>query len=221
MAGKFPLQRLWQQRISMQDLWSSRRWLRRMPYSGMWRRVALVRTDVSEEGITSVIRVERVLQLLLAAYAVLSSLTFQTDDGGDTIFRKVGSFNRHTESSPEDGILQHVSCAKQETSKWKHGLIWNWGPANLTLTIDDYYWKLNDLIWSLVYNERTVLYSCCLVIFLHPVARSITQSFSSVFVRHYQIFWVAVGLERGPLSPCESKWGATWKKSSGSGLENW
>jgi hypothetical protein len=23
-----------------------------------------------------------------------------------------------------------------------------------------------------------------------------------------------VGLERGPLSPYESKWGATWKKSS-------
>jgi hypothetical protein len=30
-----------------------------------------------------------------------------------------------------------------------------------------------------------------------------------------------VCLERGPLSPCESKWVATWKKSSGSGLENW
>jgi hypothetical protein len=39
--------------------------------------------------------------------------------------------------------------------------------------------------------------------------------------RRYQIFWVAVGLERGPLSPCESKWGVTWKKSSGSGLKNW
>jgi hypothetical protein len=30
-----------------------------------------------------------------------------------------------------------------------------------------------------------------------------------------------VGLERGLLSPCEDKWGATWKKISGSGLENW
>jgi hypothetical protein len=30
-----------------------------------------------------------------------------------------------------------------------------------------------------------------------------------------------VGLERGPLSRCEDKWGATWKKRSGSGLENW
>jgi hypothetical protein len=39
--------------------------------------------------------------------------------------------------------------------------------------------------------------------------------------QRYQIFWVAVGLERGPLSPCESKWGVTWKKSSGSGLEDW
>jgi hypothetical protein len=36
-----------------------------------------------------------------------------------------------------------------------------------------------------------------------------------------QILWVAVGLEWGPLSPCEDKWGATWKKSSGYGLQNW
>jgi hypothetical protein len=36
-----------------------------------------------------------------------------------------------------------------------------------------------------------------------------------------QFFWVTVSLEHGPLSSCEDKWGATWKKSSGSGLENW
>jgi hypothetical protein len=36
-----------------------------------------------------------------------------------------------------------------------------------------------------------------------------------------QIFWVAMGLEQGPLSPCEGKWGATWMKSSSSDLENW
>ena len=35
--------------------------------------------------------------------------------------------------------------------------------------------------------------------------------------RRYQIFWVVVGLERGPLS---LNWGATWIKSSGSGPEN-
>ena len=35
--------------------------------------------------------------------------------------------------------------------------------------------------------------------------------------RRYQIFWVAMGLERGPLSLVKSNWGAIWiKKSSGS-----
>jgi hypothetical protein len=33
--------------------------------------------------------------------------------------------------------------------------------------------------------------------------------------------WVAVGLEWGPLSLCEDKWGSIWKKTSGPGLENW
>jgi hypothetical protein len=39
--------------------------------------------------------------------------------------------------------------------------------------------------------------------------------------RRSQIFRLAMGLERGPLSPCEDKWGATWNKGSGSGLGNW
>jgi len=30
--------------------------------------------------------------------------------------------------------------------------------------------------------------------------------------RRYQIFWVVVGLERGPLSLVRSNWGATWTK---------
>ena len=43
--------------------------------------------------------------------------------------------------------------------------------------------------------------------------------------RRYQIFWVVVGLERGPLSlstqPREVNWGATWmKKVAAPGLEN-
>ena len=33
--------------------------------------------------------------------------------------------------------------------------------------------------------------------------------------RRYQIFWVVVGLERGPLSLVRSNWGATWIKNSG------
>jgi hypothetical protein len=35
----------------------------RMPYAGMWRRVNPVRTDVSEERIASIIRVERISEL--------------------------------------------------------------------------------------------------------------------------------------------------------------
>jgi hypothetical protein len=33
--------------------------LRRMPSSGMWRGIGLVRTDVSEEGVTSIFKVEK------------------------------------------------------------------------------------------------------------------------------------------------------------------
>jgi hypothetical protein len=34
-----------------------------IPSSGMWRRVALVRTDVSEECVASIIRVKRIMVL--------------------------------------------------------------------------------------------------------------------------------------------------------------
>jgi hypothetical protein len=44
----------------------SRRWQWRMLYSWMWCRVALVRTDVSEESIVSIIRVKRISQLVTA-----------------------------------------------------------------------------------------------------------------------------------------------------------
>jgi hypothetical protein len=37
--------------------------------------------------------------------------------------------------------------------------------------------------------------------------------------RRCQIYWEVVGLERG-TEPREDNWGATWKDSSGSGLEN-
>jgi hypothetical protein len=41
----------------------SLRWLWRMPFSGMWHGLALVRTDVSEEYVASIIRLERVGEL--------------------------------------------------------------------------------------------------------------------------------------------------------------
>jgi hypothetical protein len=45
------------------DLRFSRQWLWRMPSSGMWRHVTLVRTDVSEECLTSIIRMTIICDL--------------------------------------------------------------------------------------------------------------------------------------------------------------
>jgi hypothetical protein len=46
------------------SIWTT--WLGSMPSSALWRRVALVRTDVSEERIASIIRVERISELRTA-----------------------------------------------------------------------------------------------------------------------------------------------------------
>jgi hypothetical protein len=59
-----------------------------MPSSGMFRLVALVRTDVSEERSASIIRVTRIGEL------------------GTTSVLARGT--RH--NSPEDGILDKISC---------------------------------------------------------------------------------------------------------------
>jgi hypothetical protein len=48
---------------AMWDLRFSLRWLWRIPSSEMWRLVALVRTDVSKERITSIFRVMRIREL--------------------------------------------------------------------------------------------------------------------------------------------------------------
>jgi hypothetical protein len=55
---------------------------RRTPSSGMLRRMALVSTEVSEEHITSIIRVTRIGELG-TTLAVISVRSTQPDDGGD------------------------------------------------------------------------------------------------------------------------------------------
>jgi hypothetical protein len=82
-----------------------------MASSGMLRRVALVRTDVSEELSTSFITVTRIGKLgttlavtsnrrtllLVAASVVPSSPNFCHPDEGDVKFlRNVGSYKSHT-----------------------------------------------------------------------------------------------------------------------------
>jgi hypothetical protein len=81
----------------------------------MYRRVILVRTCVSVEGITSIIRVERIgelgttlavpvflrnlLQLLFTANVVPGSL-ISYHDVGDTFLRNVGSYKSNAASHP-------------------------------------------------------------------------------------------------------------------------
>jgi hypothetical protein len=90
-------------------------------------------------------------------------------------------------------------------------------------------WKYERLLTSLLASIYRVLRR-----FADPNSRYTTASvvscseflaanpeFSGSIPGATRFFWVAVGLERGPLSSCEDKWGATWKRNSGSGLENW
>jgi hypothetical protein len=82
----------------------------KMPHSGMLRRVALVRADVSEEHIASIIRVKRIGEigtlLLIAANAVPSSPILFTLMTEATSSSETLAFTRATRRHiPEDGIL--------------------------------------------------------------------------------------------------------------------
>jgi hypothetical protein len=81
--------------------------------SVMWRRMALVRTDVLEERSAYIIRVRRICELgtTLIVTSNRSTLRRNTiwecfadslhpDDGGDTFIRKVGCYNNYTASEP-------------------------------------------------------------------------------------------------------------------------
>jgi hypothetical protein len=60
----------------------------------MLHRVALVRTDVSEELSTSIIKVTRIGEL--ETLAVASNRRTHSDDGGAKFLRNVGSYESHT-----------------------------------------------------------------------------------------------------------------------------
>jgi hypothetical protein len=68
---------------------------RKVPYSRMWCRMALVRAEVSKESIISIIRVKRISELgKLAVISNWSTLdeSFHTDDGDHTFFWNVGCY---------------------------------------------------------------------------------------------------------------------------------
>jgi hypothetical protein len=78
---------LYDKQLFLSDRRFSRQWLGRMPSSGMWRHVALVRTDVSEECITFIIRVTRMSELR-TTLAVTSNWSKVRQ-------RNVGSYKSH------------------------------------------------------------------------------------------------------------------------------
>jgi hypothetical protein len=70
-----------------------------MPSSGMLRRVALVRTHVSEDRIAFIIRVERIGEpgtLAVTSNRRTVADPCHPDDGGDTLLRNFGSYKSHT-----------------------------------------------------------------------------------------------------------------------------
>jgi hypothetical protein len=81
-----------------------------MPSSGTLHRVALVRTDVSENCSASIIRVTRIGELgtmlvVTSNRRKLQKILCHPDDGGATFLRNVGSYKSHTRNISEDGIL--------------------------------------------------------------------------------------------------------------------
>jgi hypothetical protein len=89
------------------DLRFSWRWLWRMPVSGMWHRVVLVWTDVSENRIASIFRVEKLLvRNQHEQSAATCSCWFLTrgfiypEDGGDTFLQNIGSHKNYMAPHP-------------------------------------------------------------------------------------------------------------------------
>jgi hypothetical protein len=90
----------------------SRRWLWRMPPSGMWRRATLLSTDVSEEHSASIIRVTWIGEL---------GTTLAVTSNRCTLWRI--TMSRATwRNIPEDGILPlcYISVTEKQSSSSMH-----------------------------------------------------------------------------------------------------
>jgi hypothetical protein len=71
----------------------------------MLRRVALVKTDISEERTAYIIMVARICELgtklaVTSNRSGLRKILCHPDDGGDKFLRYIGSYNSHTAQHP-------------------------------------------------------------------------------------------------------------------------
>jgi hypothetical protein len=77
-----------------------------MASSGMLRRAALVRTDISEELRASFIRVTRIGGPGTTLSVTSNRRTLLRSEGSAKFLRNVGSYKSHTAYIPEDAILR-------------------------------------------------------------------------------------------------------------------
>jgi hypothetical protein len=163
----------WILAFHLENIMCKHRQFLRKASSGMLRRVALVRIDVTEELSASFIRVTRIGEIgtTLAVTSNRSKLQRNIDWQRATLMMEAIPFSESSvhrratrRNSLEDGLLKRIMILQSSPL----------------------------LIRGLVFDSQ-----------------------------RYWNFQIAVGLEPGPLSRCEDKGGTTWKKTSGSSLENW
>jgi hypothetical protein len=83
----------------MSDIYEFRKLVKYiMLSSGMWWSVDIVWTDVSEERIASILRVEK--SAATCSRWFLAPGFFYPEDGGDTFLRNVGSYKTYTAPHP-------------------------------------------------------------------------------------------------------------------------
>jgi hypothetical protein len=165
--------------------------LRRLLYSGIWRRVVHMCTDVSEELIASIFKVEigqtrgrraAYGQLEYLVVTIPARLILDAEIAGNTFLRNVDSYTEYT---------------ALRFRRWNRSALQLWEPQIPQGTLVTEY-----MCFELRQALRLFRWLCL----LRPPLPSSGQSSwlqtlrSRVLFRRYQIFWEVVGLELGPLS---------------------
>jgi hypothetical protein len=120
--------------IITRKIWGfSRRWLWRKQSSGMWRRVDLVLTDVSEERIASIFRIED--KKKSSSEPALAGSTICCN----SLLRRYVPPKRRLTQIPEDSFLHLSVCVSV------------YSPL---LTGEPSLWKLVCILWHLIPSQR-------------------------------------------------------------------